>query len=204
MEKYTRYFRIAEGQLIDSVKECREINKAAHKEYAELLKKIGADEDYYHRDHKLVAMTFPETPDEKIFKRNKNVRNGWYPKKNCKAGKEIAQALESIKTKEEADCLDAVGLYNGPRIITAGYAYAATLLVIPSDPMVVFVTVPWYDENPQVLEEYKQEKAANTRDSMTLDALLWEPTPEMTEVKEWQCKKEIDEWNESLKAEQAA
>ncbi|MBO9493819.1 hypothetical protein J7438_06935 [Thalassotalea sp. G20_0] len=204
MNKYTRYFKVTSGALIEAVKECRSTNDAANKEYVALLNKLGAEETYYVVGHRLVAMTFKNSPDQRIYKRNKNTNDGWYPKKNCKEGKEIAQAIESIKTQSVDDCLKAVGLYSGPRIIQGGYAYSATLVVIPSEPMELYVTVPWYDEDPEVIEQYKKDKDARKRSSMSLDALLWKPPSEMTEVKEWEVKKVIQEWNDSLKEVDAA
>lgn len=204
MNKYNRYFKVTEGALIEAVKECRANNKKANKEYEALLKKIGAEENYYVRDHRLVAVTFKDAPDPKVFKRNTNTKDGWYPKKNCKAGKEIAQAIESIKVTNEDDCLEIVGLSSGPRMFFAGYCYRATLVVIPKDALEIYISVPWYDEDPAVLEQYKVDRAAGNEFDSCKDAILWEPTPEMTEVKEWEVKKAIQEWNDSLKAEAAA
>ena len=203
MEKYTRYFKVTEGALIKAIKECREINKKADAEYVEILSKLGADKTYYVRGTRLVAMTFPEAPDSKVFKKNKNTKDGWYPKKNCKAGREIAKALESVKTMDQGDCLKVFDLSSGPRIISGGFGYCATLVVIPSEPMVAFVTVPWFDEDPEVIEQYKKDRDAGKSRRHDIDAILWKPAPEMTEIKEWEVKKAIQEWNDSLKADAA-
>lgn len=86
MNHYNRYFKVTEGALIQAVKECRKINQLAREKYKEILKSVGASESYFVRENRLVAMTFAGEPDGKVFKRVGSTDNGWFPKKNCKAG----------------------------------------------------------------------------------------------------------------------
>ena len=204
MKVYRRYFRVTEGPLIDAVKECLVINDAAKKEYNAILSKIGAEEGYYLNDHRLVAFTFPESPDPKVFKKHPKTPDGWHPKKNCKEGKEIAKAIEAVKTKNVNDCMATVGLNFSLRIISDNIGHKAAMFVIPADPMTIFVSVPWYDEAPEELEKYRKDRKAGRRLCMNFDAVLWEPTPEMTEVKGWEAEKAVQEWNDSLKSKNAA
>lgn len=56
-----------------------------------------------------------------------------------------------------------------------------------------FASVPWRDEDPQVLAEYITERDAGTRGHGELDHLLWVPPPEWVEIKEWELKKAMAE-----------
>ena len=52
---------------------------------------------------------------------------------------------------------------------------------------------------PEKIEQYKADRAAGKFSSRDLDAILWEPTADMIEVKKWEVDRHIDEWNESVK-----
>lgn len=200
MKVYRRYFKVTEGALIDYVTSVHSCRVEAEQRYTDILNNLGAEGDYYvNSNKKLIAIIFKEDPDPKVFRRVSNTNNGWFPKKNCKKGKEIAKELEEVPIKNIEECLEKVGLPVGFYLFHGGVAYKAVIGYIPSDPVVVYISVPWYDEDPEVLEKYKEDHAKGIDYSSDLDALLWEPTPEMVEVKEWECKKAIQEWNDSLK-----
>ncbi len=197
MNKYTRYFKITAGPLIDAANEVRKTTAEAHIEYLKILKEIGAKDEYFVNDGRLVGLIFDENPDGNLYKR---VSNGWMPKQNCKQGKELFDRIRSIKTASIDDCLKVVGLSSGLRLFYSNRGYAATSVYIPSDPIVVFVSVPWYDEDPEKLDEYVKERDSGLCGCSNMEAVLWEPTSDMIEVKEWEVRRAVDEWNESIKA----
>ena len=198
MDKYTRYFRITSGPVIEAVTECRAINAEAHKQYGEILTELGAEPGYYQREGKLVAIQFEERPDGDKYKRMDC--GGWYPKRNTKEGRALHKRIDSIVTKPVSSALSEVGLRDNPTIFDSrgGRCYYPTILVKPSDSLVVFISVPWFDCDPDKLVEYVKDREAGTRGDGNYDALLWEPTYDMTEVKNWEVEKEIDQWNESV------
>ncbi len=201
MNNYRRYFRVVSGVLVDAINKGRETNKIASNEYRKILKEIGAKDTFYHIDNKLNSIVFENTPDPKDFKRTDN---GYYPKQNSKAGRALHKRLKSIKTTPESDCLESVGLSRSPTIFAASTCYFPSVTVIPSKPLVALVSVPWYDEDPEKLAKYIEDKKAGEYDNGNMNALLWEPTDEMVEIKEWQVIKEIEEWNESIDKNEAA
>jgi hypothetical protein len=193
MNVYRRYFRITNGPVIDHVSKAIDINTKAHKEYIEILNSFAlAHDGYHHNDRKMVGISFKQTPDRDIFKRTKN---GWWPKKTSFKGREILKRIEEVETVSEKDALQLLGLGRGPRLFKTGLCYFATLTTIPENPPVVYITVPWCDRDPEEVQQYKEQRKNKTSFDANLDALLWTPSPEMEEVKEWEVKKHIDSWN---------
>lgn len=197
MDVYRRYFRVTEGPLIDAMKDAIEINNRAKREYVNILHKIGAERQYYHIDNRLVAVQFKDEPDRYLYKKCKH--GGWYPKRNTKEGKTLHERFKSVKTEADSECLKLVNLSSSPTLAGAGRCYFPTITVLPSEDMVIFISVPWYDEDPDVLAEYVKDKNHMDRN---YDAILWKPSEEMVEIKRWEVEKEIDQWNESIKTEE--
>lgn len=199
---YRKYYRVTDGPLVDAVQAAKEINVAAHKAYVEILQEIGATA-YCHRDGKLTGIRFKEEPDKYLFKKQK-VRDGWYPKQNCKEGRELAARIKAVKTASVQGCLKTVGLCGtAPLIFGSDRAYYVTLIFIPDTPPVIYVSVPWFDADPQEIEQYKKDREAKTHFNHSLDFVsTWNSTPHMIPVKEWEVQRHIDAWNS--KVEEAA
>ena len=193
------------GPLVTALQQHREVMKQTHAEYEAICKEVGADVGkFYQRDGKLVGFIFSGSPgpDPMLFKEG---NSGWTPRKNTKRGKAIATQVDSVKTSDVKDCLKAVGLGNHfGRIFSDSRVYGVTIIDIPDDPPWALIAVPWYDENPETLAQYKIDRAGKKHMSSNLDAILWEPSPDMVELKEWQFKKEIDDWNESVREKKPA
>lgn len=199
MDVYRRYFKVTTGPLVDAVKEANDINAEARKKYEALLKDLGAKSTkWYHNNNSLSGIIFDSVPDRGIYKKTKF---GWWPKKNTKEGKVIHAKLEEIETRDLNSCLKVVNLDTWPRLFGNGRVYYAVLTVMPSDPLVAYISVPWYDEDPEKLRKYVEEKKTTVRGDINMDAILWEPTEDMVPVKKWEVDKAIDEWNESVKKE---
>jgi len=201
MNVYRRFFKVTSGEMITRIKEIRKVNEAAIVKYKAFLEKIGAKEQFYIRDERMVGILFDGEPDRYLFKK---VHSGWWPKKNTKKGKELNNELKAIKTIPESDCLKVVGLSGSPTIFTDGKCYFPTLVTIPSDPPILLVKIPWYDEDPEKVKKYIADKEKGVHLNRNLDAILWEPSPEMEEIKEWEYLKIIDDWNSSVELEAAA
>lgn len=196
MDVYKRYFRVKDGPVIDFIKDANNINDKAHKEYAKILEEIGAKPGYYHSNRKMVGIDFEKKPDNKLFKK---IRSGWWPKLNCKFGKELAAKIYAIKTLDINESLALVGLSHVPTLFSANRCYYSTITVIPEESPVAYITVPWYDKDPKEIEQYKKDRKAGIRYESSLDAILWEPSPDMEEVKKWEVDRHICEWNEKIK-----
>lgn len=182
-----RFFRVTTGPVIRSVKNAQTINGAADTMYKRIISDIGANDTYYTRDHRLVAFTF-DKPDRNLFKK---VGKGWYPKLNTKWGKSLDHRIRELHIDDVDKSVLTLLVLVDKCIFTGRTLCRPTICVIPSDEPVVFVSVPWYDEDPAVVEEYKK----STKRDGNLDMLLWTPPKELIEVKEWEVDKEIAEWN---------
>ena len=198
MSVYTRYFKVTQGPLIDAVVDANSVNGLAHKKYMEILGEIGASQRYYTRGGRMCGIVFKTTPDKKIFK---ETNHGWWPKKNCKAGKELCAKIQAVKTADVRDALRAVGLIGGcPVIFREGKAYYCTLVVIQETPPVAYVSVPWWDVDPEKMEQYKSSNADGKWFDANYDFVTWEPSPEMIEVKKWEVERHVYEWNSKQRA----
>lgn len=199
MDVYRRYFRVTAGPLIEAVQKANEINDAAFKVYNEIGAEFGAEPGYYAIRGRLTGFLFNKTPDSKLFRKDKG--GGYYPKKSSKAGQELIKRIDQVATRDLITLLSVVGLSGCgfPRLFGGGKAYYEVIVVIPHRHPVVYINVPWYDENPETLTKYKVDKQMNIHSDHNLDAILWEPTPDMVEVKKWEVDKHISDWNASLK-----
>lgn len=198
MNIYRRYFRVTTGPLMDAIFRHKEIEKQANEKYKAILKEIGAKEEYYVRNGRLDAIIFESKPDERLYKR---AGNGWYPKKNIAFSRDLHKRLSSVKTSDISDCLDVIGLSGTQTLVGGGRCYFPTITLIPWETgKVALVTVPWYDEDPEEIAKYLDY---GTRFCSNLESLLWKPTAEMQEIKEWEAKKEIETWNEKVRLEKA-
>lgn len=192
MDIYRRYFRVTKGKLITAYNDAQKINKAAYKAYQEILSDIGAKPEYYQYEKKMVCFVFENQPDTKIYKRRDQ---GWYPKRNNKIGKELAIRIEAVVTKNVQSTLEVVGLTHLPTITGNGKCYWPSLTVVPESKPVLYVSIPWYDVDPEKMEQYKIDHDGD----QDLESLQWKPTEDMEEVKGWEVDKHIYEWNTSVK-----
>ena len=191
MNVYKRYFTITTGPLIKRIQEIRKVNDKANISYRKILKEIGAKEECYILNNRITGIIFEGTPDKKLYKK---LKYGWWPKKSTKAGKELNKRFADIKTINEDSALEIVGLSSSPQLFTAGKCYYSTVIIVPTEPMTVITQTPWYDEDPEKIAAYVEgEGDAN------MSSLLWKPTSDMVEVKEWEYKKVISDYNESIK-----
>lgn len=196
MTIYRRYFKVTEKSFTDLVLEYQKQNLLAHEEYLKILKDIGAKPEYFHMKGKLTGILFDEKPDSTIYKKVGN--NSFYPKKNNKQGKEIACLLEKVEIKNIQDLLSVFELSSQPGLFYESKCYYSTLIFIPDKKPVAYITVPWKDEDPQKLKEYKKKKKQESFFDSSLDWLLWKPKKTMKEIKGWEVTKHIEEWNDKI------
>ena len=200
MSVYRRYFRVTTGPLIAAVKDSIKVNGLAAKQYLKIAKEIGASDTFLHVDNRLTGFIFEGMVDKTLFRQARN-RNGWYPKKTSKVGRNLCKRLKAIETYGEDKLLHSIDIHSKYAFMTSNRMHISTVVFIPTEEIVAFVSIPWKDINPKELEEYKLARAKRKHMSAELDHLLWEPDEHLVAVKEWQCIKEIDEWNESVQKE---
>lgn len=190
---YHRYFRVDTGPIADKASQMVRVNNEVKARYLAVLAEIGAEDTYWVDDHKLVAMT--PTVDKHLYRKCRD--GGYYPKRNTKFGKDLNKRFSDI-ARDIINKYTLIELCNKPRVICMGMRlYFPTPTVLPHDDYpVVFIAVPWYDEDPDVIAEYVARKSKGQQTTGETGALLWGPTTHMTEVKEWEVLKEVGEYNE--------
>ncbi len=196
MNVYRRYFKITAGPIIEAAEEVLAVNNRAKKEYKALLAEYNAKKEYYHRDDKMVGILFEGEPDRHLFKK---LKHGWWPKKNSKAAMAVWEKFNAVKTKKSEDLLPMMNISPGPVLFGGGKCHFSLLVIIPSEPPVIHVSIPWYDEDPANIKKYKVDKAnGGSTICGNQEYICWEPTEDMVEIKEWERIKAIDDWNASL------
>lgn len=201
MSVYKRFFRVTKGPMVEEIDRLFELRFAASKLYEELRVKYGAKAVHnWQHSGAFAGFVFEKLPDQSIYCRVPKQRGLWRPRKNVPAGKSIWAEIKQLPEPSPIEhALRLVGLEPGlPMLTDAGRWYAPTLWGYGAPRNVWFVSVPWKDEDPQKLEEYKAIKAAKKGFDRDLGALLWEPPSDWVEVKRWEVEKEVDE----IKAEE--
>lgn len=196
MNVYYRYFQIKDEATLAKIDVMFAARKAQSEGADKIKEQIGAKSVYfYSRGGSLAGFGFDSTPDLAVFKKVEN--DIYYPKKSTKAGKDICAQISKLpKVEPIDDALKVSGLH--PFFCLSGEATRSgfrmhSASICGSDKAGWFAVVPWRDEDPKVLEEYKAERSAGTRGRSELDHLLWTPPAEWVEVKEWEMKKALDE-----------
>lgn len=196
MSVYRRYFQIKDSATLTKIEEIWTVRDAYNKGLKNIKESIGADQTFtYSRTGLIAGFKFSGTPDLSVFKK---VDTGcYYPKKSNKSGKAICAEISKLIPPERiGDALKVSGLF--PYFCLAGEGtrmgfrmYSAS--ICGSDKAGWFAVVPWKDEDPAVIEQYKADRDAGIRCCFELDHLLWTPPAEWVEVKEWEVKKAMDE-----------
>lgn len=189
MSIYRRYFQIPKGsateQLMARIMESR---KAYNKGLANIRDEVGAKEVArynhsglfagFHFDHGKRDNDVFTKPDREQMSR---------PRRTGKEGKALNARIEALpKPMPLKDLFRGCGLRDGDWLISEGLTFHNAGLKYSNDPYHFFITVPWKDEDPDVLSEAKPD-----------DHLLWKPPMDWVEVKEWQMKKIIEEHKEA-------
>lgn len=198
MEVYKRYFKISKGPVVEGIKLADETNKIARSEYKKIIDELGAMDTYYQlASGRLVGFMFDEEPNQSLFR--KSELGGWYPRKNTKEGKALHQRISAIKTMNKLDSIKQVGLADGPLFVSGNTGYAPKVIIIPSEPMQVFIGVPWVDVDKIEIEQYKIDRENGRHTDTSLNFLIsWVPSSDMEESSEKEMVESVNKWNEEV------
>ncbi len=199
MTIYQRYFRVTTGPLVEAACALEAEDKKSREVVLNFVKEIGAINMYSRSGGAITGFQFEKTPDQYIWKQP-NSFGHYLPRKNTAGGKEMAQRIASLPIIQGFDpALRTVDLTeDNPVIFGDGKCYFATITG-SALLKVFFVSVPWRDIDPEKLQQYKQERAADKHYSVELDHLCWTPSQDMHEIKRWELEKEIEELNAKLR-----
>lgn len=200
MNVYKRFFRITTGPLMDAARRIQQQRSAACDAIQAFCKEVGAVNAQAYRDGRIAGFSFDGVASTAVWGA-RNSAGLRMPRGNTKDGKAMRERIAALPTVPSMnDTLEVVGLPpDGPAVITRNRFYQSSAFGSPSLG-VIFVCVPWRDIDPADLDEYRRRKAAGTHGSVELDHLLWQPTADMVEVKEWEVDREIEQINAQLKA----
>lgn len=203
MTIYHHYFRVTTGPLIEAGRALMQRRSEAIDVIKAFCAEIGATNVRTYTSGDLAGFDFDTPPDARVWA--SPTKSGMYrPRANTKAGRELKARVDALpKVPDLSSTISEVGLcHNFPALIQGRMGYSSVAFGAP-ERGVMFVKVPWRDEDPQELAEYKQQRESDkpTRVSCSLDHLLWTPTADMIEVKEWEVLREVEEINAAIKGE---
>ena len=201
MSIYQRYFRVTSGQLLDKVREIEAENDRNRESVMAFAQEIGATNMFSYRDGTVSGFEFKSSPDPTIWKQP-NSFGHHMPRKNTAGGKAMLKRIQEMpRLLGISEALKVVGLYaDFPVMFGNGKGYISTLT--GSGRLgVLFISTPWKDVDPEVIDQYKRDNAAGIHSSAELEHLCWSPSPEMEEIERWEVEKGVAELNARLKAE---
>ena len=197
---YRRYFKVTSGPIAIAAKALVDNHEEVRAKYLEILSGIGAEENYWHSEHRLIGFT--PIGDKSMYRKVKDA--GYYPKVKTKESRALRDRLRDVDKLVMRRHGEIMQMANEPSEIFSGMAIhfpTPTILNYDNDsPLVVFISVPWYDEDPEVIAEARKNASLGNRLTGEIRALLWEPSTEMKEVKEWEVLKDIENFNNRNKA----
>ena len=195
---YSRYFRITSGPLLEAAKQLEEDNKARRTEMLAFCKEVGAASIYALRTGGFGGVSFAGVPDTSLWKKNR--RDGLYWPSRARTAAALRERVANLPpVRPFSILLPLIQLHpHFPVFIEDRHGHISTIGGSAALGLLI-VQVPWRDVDPAELEQYRQDKAKCTHNSMTLDHLLWTPTPEMVEIKKWEAERDLDELGERLK-----
>lgn len=182
---YYRHFRVDSGPLIDEVNRIIQTNEEAAPQWRELYTELGAVGAEFSDSGNVLCIEFEQEPDRKIWR---VCRSGYMPKKNCKAGRALAERFKAMpRYVNVSSALSTIGLHDGLALIDATYGYFTRLAVAGG---VCFVRVPWRDVPAAEMAEYiKNELSFNC----SMEHLQWTPPAEFVELKEWEFLRDLEQ-----------
>lgn len=200
MSLYQRYFRVTTGPLMDEVIKIEADNERNRKSVLAFAEELGAKNMFSYSDGSISGFEFDKTPDQSVWKQP-NSFGHYMPRKNTAGGKEMIKRIKEMpRLLGIGTALNTVGLEDRVPVLIEGRSGHCATLFGKATLGVLFVGVPWRDIYPDEIEKYRREREAGTSWSMSLEHLLWVPTPEMQEIKRWEMEKEVEELNARLRA----
>ncbi len=188
---YDRFFRIVGAKFIDELEEIYVEKEIRTKQLIALADELGAVATEYPSG-KFAGFSFQNMPDQHLFTKPKG--GVCMPRGNTNAGKALLKRLKDLPSSRSLlDAFNSVGLDRGEATLIIGGRVRSCGLHWFKAACTAYVSVPWYDEDPKVVEQYKKDKAKKVCSYMNLDHMLWTPPTDWTEIKEWEMLKEIDE-----------
>lgn len=182
-----KYFTVKNGELKKQIIDIKRKNLQIRKDFFELSKEVGADGYYTDSREELCFDGFLFDDLEKVDKTKfkGNSKNGWYPKKNTKWGKEITQRIDNIQSevKSEIDFIQKSGLNAD---IGSGYKGNRSYIMFPSVQVLLFSD---HSDRDNVVFVFVPEKQKED----------WVVPDFLDEIREWEYLKILDEYNTLLK-----
>ena len=194
MHVYYRHFQIMDAEFVAKIIERIKARNKYGAKLHRLAKSIGAKAAYANADMRLTGFQFDSKRiiNRDVFKPAKH-GEGWYPKKNTVGGKQILEKINKLETPpgEVNDLLD-VYLPNGHTWCLMYIPSLYHAYIQGSEDRGWFVGVPWVDEDPKIVEAYRESRHTGKSSDSNLDHLLWTPPESWKPVKEWEVLRALD------------
>ncbi len=189
-----RYFKVNHTKADELLAAWHERRDAALDTARELREAIGASEMYQDTGNGLiVAVDFDFPPDPDVYRVIKG--HGYYPRKNSKAGREMAKrfdAVPRIAPLRDSGILELFGAKDLHRLNGMTLS-RSSLIEVPG--VALFLTVPADDATQAELEEKQRNGCGDTNTNSRVALAEWVPPEGLIAVREWEVQKVIDEYN---------
>lgn len=203
MSMYHRFFTVDETTpLFKEIKKLVEQRRKAHGVLNQFLKDHGID-TLYGNSPATYVVDFKSSKDVDLqtWAKTKPRRGEYFfrPRKNTPEGKALLAKMKELPTYPDLnDALRTVpNLHHGfPCFVDGNTWYKPHLRFFSLRKGIAILSVPWRDEDQKMLAEYKAQRdgdAERSEWSAYKDYMLWTPPEWLTEVKEWEALKIIDE-----------
>lgn len=184
--------------LHDRLLEIVELRREAAQAIKAFVNEIGATAVYGNTpDSYLFDFASESDVDRKTWSSTKPIRGTYYfrPRKNTPEGKTMAARIAQLPVFPSADeALTLTGLPVGfPCVIEGGKGYSPFIKLHTR--ALTIVSTPWRDVDPAKLAAYVEQANSEKRHSWcaSLDYAQWQPPAWLTEIKEWEALKIIEE-----------
>lgn len=199
-----RFFRAAPGTpAFNRFQEVADIRQKASVRIKEFGDRIGARQ-VFGTSPKNYHFSFDTPPDRNVWRK---VRNHYTPRKNTPGGRELVQEINTLPSCPSWDDVfqEIPGIENRfPYVIVDSMGYTPFIRYGSLKHGLLIISVPWVEYPPEKLEAYKAERAVGDHFDTGLEHALWTPPEWLTEIKEWEALKLIDEAKSADTAEAAA
>lgn len=193
---YKRHFRCTSGPLLEEVQRLSQQQDIAGTKAKLLAESLGAELRVWTSGG-IAGFRFKDKPDPAIWKKP-NSRGLYWPRKNSAEGKRVLAEIKDLPNYPSInEALHLVGLPgNGLPVIFShmdSKAYSCQIYGAPAKG-VIFLQVPWRSGREDEVKKYRHQKETGKYFNCELEHLMWEPSPELEEVEEWEIQKQISEW----------
>lgn len=186
-----RFFKSTHPTVVDEAIRVRESNELSFKKVLSLRNETGCENIWRNRFGYIVGFEFSETPNTNFWKK---AGGGKYmPKVSVPAGRQLRKRMSEISNIDLNTILEMeiIGLPCANMCVFTGNAAYSTSCAFVNG--IFYARIPWPDFiSKDDIERYKNKPADKVWFDSNLNHMLWEKPDCLTELKEWEFLRDLD------------